>query len=45
MLSSIILMAPTGDSGGGYQSLIFLGLIMVVFYFFLSGHRQRKPKT
>jgi len=44
MLSSIILMAPTGDSGGGYQSLIFLGLIMVVFYFFFIRPQAKKAK-
>ncbi len=44
MLSSIILMAPSGDSGSGYQSLIFLGLVMVVFYFFFIRPQSKKAK-
>lgn len=44
MLSSILLMTPTEGSGSGYQSLIFLGLIMVVFYFFFIRPQAKKAK-
>lgn len=44
MLSSIILMTPTEGQGSGYQSLIFLGLIMVVFYFFFIRPQAKKAK-
>ncbi len=44
MLLSILLMTPTEGSGSGYQSLIFLGLIMVVFYFFFIRPQAKKAK-
>ncbi|KAF0195820.1 MAG: preprotein translocase subunit YajC [Bacteroidetes bacterium] len=44
MLSSILLMSPSGGQGSGYQSLIFLGLIMVVFYFFFIRPQAKKAK-
>ncbi|MFH1121487.1 MAG: preprotein translocase subunit YajC [Bacteroidota bacterium] len=44
MLSSILLMGPTGGQGSGYQSLIFLGLIMVVFYFLFIRPQAKKAK-
>ena len=37
-------MTPTEGSGSGYQSLIFLGLIMVVFYFFFIRPQAKKAK-
>ena len=44
MLSSILLMSPSGGQGSGYQSLIFLGLIMVVFYFSFIRPQAKKAK-
>lgn len=44
MLPTILLMAPSGGQGSGYQSLIFLGLIMVVFYFFFIRPQAKKAK-
>lgn len=44
MLSSILLMSPSGGQGSGYQSLIFLGLVMVVFYFFFIRPQAKKAK-
>lgn len=37
-------MSPSGGQGSGYQSLIFLGLIMVVFYFFFIRPQAKKAK-
>jgi preprotein translocase subunit YajC len=44
MLFSVLLMSPSGGQGSGYQSLIFLGLIMVVFYFFFIRPQAKKAK-
>ncbi|HPG34246.1 MAG: preprotein translocase subunit YajC [Lentimicrobiaceae bacterium] len=44
MLTSILLMAPAGGQSSGYSSLIFLGLIMVVFYFFFIRPQAKKAK-
>lgn len=44
MLTSILLMTPSGGQGSGYSSLIFLGLIMVVFYFFFIRPQAKKAK-
>lgn len=37
-------MSPSGGQGSGYQSLIFLGLVMVVFYFFFIRPQAKKAK-
>jgi len=44
MLTSILLMSPSPEGGSGYSSLIFLGLIMVVFYFFFIRPQAKKAK-
>jgi len=45
-MQNVFLMMPqSGESGGGaYQSLIFIGLIIVVFYFFMIRPQMRKNK-
>jgi preprotein translocase subunit YajC len=45
MLSQIILMAPAGgQSGNAYQSLVFIVLIIVVFYFFMIRPQMKRQK-
>jgi len=44
MIQTILLMTPAEGQGSGYQSLIFLGLIMVVFYFFFIRPQAKKAK-
>ncbi|MBP7102342.1 MAG: preprotein translocase subunit YajC [Bacteroidales bacterium] len=46
-LLNIILFAQQGAEGGkgsGYQSLIFIALIIVVFYFFMIRPQSKKNK-
>jgi len=42
MLETIILQAPTG--GAGTMNLIFIGGILLVFYFFMIRPQQKKQK-
>jgi preprotein translocase subunit YajC len=42
MLLGILLQA--GPQGGGYQTLIMFGLIIIVFYFFMIRPQQKKAK-
>ncbi len=43
-LSSILLMAPQQEGQSPYGSFIFLGLIIVVFYFFMIRPQVKKQK-
>jgi len=44
-LLTFFLMAPPSDGGGsGYTSLIFMGAIFVVFYFFIIRPQSKKQK-
>ena len=45
-LASILLMAPAqgGEGQSPYGSFIFLGLIIVVFYFFMIRPQMKKQK-
>ncbi len=45
-LLNVLLMAPQGEGGGsGIQSLIMLGLIVVVFYFFMIRPQMKRSKA
>lgn len=44
-LLNVLLMAPSGDGkSGGFSSLLFLGLIFVIFYFFMIRPQVKKNK-
>ncbi len=43
-LASILLMAPSEEGQNPYSSFIFLGLIIVVFYFFMIRPQMKKQK-
>ncbi len=43
-LASILLMSPTKEGDNPYGSFIFLGLIIVVFYFFMIRPQMKKQK-
>ncbi len=44
-LISILLMAPqAGEKGSGYQSFIMIGLLIVVFYFFMIRPQMKRSK-
>ncbi len=42
MLNSVLLQAPAG--GAGTMNLIFIGGILLVFYFFMIRPQQKKQK-
>lgn len=39
-----LLGAPSGQEGGGMQSMIMLGLVILVFYFFMIRPQLKKQK-
>jgi len=43
-LLNVLLMAPTQEGQNPYSSFIFLGLIIVVFYFFMIRPQMKKQK-
>ena len=43
-LASIFLMFGQGDKGGGGFQFVFLGLMIVVFYFFMIRPQAKKAK-
>lgn len=43
-LLNVLLMAPAQDGQNPYSSFIFLGLIIVVFYFFMIRPQMKKQK-
>lgn len=45
LMTNVILMAPPKEGGGGgFEQLIFLGLIVLVFYFFMIRPQLKKAK-
>ncbi|NOZ46541.1 MAG: preprotein translocase subunit YajC [Chlorobi bacterium] len=40
----VLLMAPQGGDQSPYSSLIFIGLIFVIFYFFMIRPQMKKQK-
>ncbi|MGZ3932964.1 MAG: preprotein translocase subunit YajC, partial [Bacteroidia bacterium] len=47
MLQQVILMAPQPGAGGGnqgIQSIVMMGAIVVVFYFFMIRPQMKKAK-
>lgn len=44
MFADVLMLQAQGEGGGGMINLIFLGVIFVVFYFFLIRPGQKKQK-
>ena len=45
LLDSFIFLQAPGGGAGGYANLIFLGMLLAVFYFFLIRHKPNAKKT
>lgn len=43
-MQTVLLQAAAGEGAGMYSNLIFIGLIIVVFYFFMLRPQQKKAK-
>jgi preprotein translocase subunit YajC len=43
-MNTILLQAPAQSPGGQWQSFIFFGAIILVFYFFMIRPQQKKAK-